>query len=107
MLTVSLDQGPISLCVSRVPPRAATSEPRGQRGVLHGNPASMPDFGRLASLLRDEFDVIAIDLPGFGRSGNVRAVPHESVLDTHARHIAAAIERVGLRNPFYLLGHSH
>lgn len=106
MVQVWLDQGPIQLCVSRVPLREKSGGRRGRLLLLHGNPASMHDFGHLASLLRDEFEVAAIDLPGFGRSGNVRPVAHESMLDTHARHIVAAAERIGW-DDFYLLGHSH
>jgi pimeloyl-ACP methyl ester carboxylesterase len=75
--------------------------------LLHGNPASMYDFARLAELLRDELEVVAIDLPGFGRSENVRLSRHESLLDTYARHVMAALDQLGWHEPFCLLGHSH
>jgi pimeloyl-ACP methyl ester carboxylesterase len=107
MVSVSLNQGPIALCVSRVPVRADSLSKRGRLLLLHGNPASMHDFGRLAALLCDEFELAAIDLPGFGRSANVRAVPGESLLDTYARHITAAMEQIGWHDSFYVLGHSH
>lgn len=67
----------------------------------------MHDFGRLAGLLGDDLEVVAIDLPGFGRSDNVRAQRHESLLDTYARHVIAVTEGLGWSEPFYLLGHSH
>jgi pimeloyl-ACP methyl ester carboxylesterase len=107
MIPVLADQGPVALCVSRVPVPEA---PRGKRGrllLLHGNPASMHDFGQLAALLNGELELVAIDLPGFGRSENAGPVRHESMLDTHARLLAAATDRIGWTEPFYVLGHSH
>ena len=105
-IQVQLDQGPVSLCVSRVPsPPGAI--PRGRMLLLHGNPANMHDFGEMAARLARELEVMAVDLPGFGRSDNVRPVQHESVLDTYARHVQAVVERLDWREPYYLLGHSH
>ncbi|MET0385651.1 MAG: alpha/beta hydrolase [Polyangiales bacterium] len=107
MVPVTVDQHPVSLCVSRVPPQDTTRSPRGRMLLLHGNPANMHDFGALAALLRDDFEVVALDLPGFGRSENVRCISAETVLHTYARHVVAAIDRIGWDGDFYLLGHSH
>ena len=110
MLSVSVDQGPIALCVSRLPLQTAreqAAQPRKRLLMLHGNPANMHDFGPLAALLRDEYELAALDLPGFGRSESVRAVPHESVLHTYARHVQAAASRIGWHDDYYILGHSH
>lgn len=107
MLAVSVNQGPIGLCVSKVGLRDAARGRRGRLLLLHGNPSNMHDFGPLASLLRDDFDVVALDLPGFGKSATVRALRHETVLDTYARHVEAAAHRIGWIEPFYVLGHSH
>lgn len=105
-ITVQLDQGPVTLCVSRVPQRHGAS-PRGRMLLLHGNPANMHDFEALAAHLGARLDVLAIDLPGFGRSGNVRRVRHETVLHSYARHVQAAVDALGWHEPYYLLGHSH
>lgn len=110
MVTVSVNpKRPVDLCVSRVPPRELTvaQAPKPQLILLHGNPASMHDFGRMAALLAVDFEVLAVDLPGFGRSADVKPVPEESVLDTFARHVFAAVDRVGWTAPVYVLGHSH
>lgn len=75
--------------------------------LLHGNPANMHDFGAMAARLGRELEVTAVDLPGFGRSGNVRRMRHESVLHTYARHVQAVVDGLGWTEPYYLLGHSH
>jgi pimeloyl-ACP methyl ester carboxylesterase len=75
--------------------------------LLHGNPASMYDFAELAELLRDHFELAAVDLPGFGRSANPVPGRHESLLDTYARHVEAAATCLGWTEAFHLLGHSH
>src|ERR1700753_4162170 len=75
----------ISLCVSRVPAGDRSERARDRLLLLHGNSASMDDFKSLAAQLRDDFELIAIVLPGFGRSANAPAVKSESVLETYAR----------------------
>jgi pimeloyl-ACP methyl ester carboxylesterase len=107
MIPVLAAQGPVALCVSRVPVPEAPPKKRGRLLLLHGNPASMHDFGHLAALLHGELELMAIDLPGFGRSENVRPAPHESVLDAHARLLTEAADRSGWTEPFFVLGHSH
>jgi pimeloyl-ACP methyl ester carboxylesterase len=108
MVSVSVDRRrSVKLCVSQLPCSAPAAGERKRIVLLHGNPANMHDFGPLALQLRDEFEVIAIDLPGFGRSDRVQPVRGESLLRTYARHVASAIERIGIRGDFHLLGHSH
>src|ERR1700759_4455503 len=107
MLAVSVNQGPIGLCISKVGLGGAAHGRRGRLLLLHGNPSNMHDFGELASLLREDFDVAALDLPGFGKSATVRALGHETVLDPYARHVEAAAHRLGWIEPFHVLGHSH
>jgi len=106
MITVQVHAQPVRLCVSRVA-YAGTGTSRGRWLLLHGNPASMYDFGRLARLLRAHYEVVAVDLPGFGRSENLRVVHHHSVLDSHAHHVEAVTRALGWDAPFFLLGHSH
>lgn len=104
MLSVSVDEDAVALCVSRIPPRAPA---RGRLLLLHGNPANMYDFGRLASLLSHELEVVALDLPGFGKSESLHPPRHGTLLDAYARYVMAAVDRLGWTEPFYLLGHSH
>jgi pimeloyl-ACP methyl ester carboxylesterase len=104
MVSVAVEQAAVALCVSRVAPRAV---PRGRLLLLHGNPANMYDFGRLAALLSHELEVVALDLPGFGKSESLHPPRHGSLLDSYARHVMGAIDRLGWNEPFYLLGHSH
>jgi pimeloyl-ACP methyl ester carboxylesterase len=107
MLPVSIGHGPISLCVSRVPGRAAVSGARQRLLLLHGNPANMHDFGPLAELLRDDLELLALDLPGFGWSDNAHTVGQETVLRTYARYVQAAVAQLGWTDRYYVLGHSH
>lgn len=103
---VRLDQGPVSVCVSKLPePHGAERQER--MLLLHGNPANMHDFGAMAAHLGKRMEVMAVDLPGFGRSGNLQRVPHESVLHTYARHVQAVVDDLGWTEPYCLLGHSH
>jgi pimeloyl-ACP methyl ester carboxylesterase len=104
-VTVTLEQGPVEVCVSRLPLRPGAARER--LILLHGNPASMHDFGPLAGMLRADFDVVAVDLPGFGRSGNLEPTSRESILDSYARCVVAAIDRVAPTAHFHVLGHSH
>jgi pimeloyl-ACP methyl ester carboxylesterase len=108
MVSVTVDRRPaVALCVSQLACSTPAAGPRKRIVLLHGNPANMHDFGPLALSLRGEFDVIAIDLPGFGRSERAPAARGESLLQTHARHVQAALDAVGCRDDFVLLGHSH
>ena len=105
-IAVRLDQGPVSVCVSSVPGQHGVNR-EGRLLLLHGNPANMHDFSGMAAHLGSRLDVVAVDLPGFGRSGNLRRVRHESVLHTYARHVQAVVDDLGWDEPYYLLGHSH
>ncbi len=97
----------VTVCVCRLGPEPGEGSRRPRLLLLHGNPASMQDFRPLAAALREDFELMALDLPGFGRSDAVRTEPHESVLDAYARHVAAAARELGLEEPYYVLGHSH
>jgi pimeloyl-ACP methyl ester carboxylesterase len=75
--------------------------------LLHGNPATMDDWGPLAELLSRDFALLAPDLPGFGRSDDVVSPLGSTALDTAAECALAAAREVGWTSPFYVLGHSH
>jgi pimeloyl-ACP methyl ester carboxylesterase len=112
-LSVCVDGGPpIEICVSRPPappvPEHPTPSPARPRLVLlHGNPSNMHDFGPLAARLAPDFELLALDLPGFGRSQSLPAALHDSVLASYAHHIRAALVRAGWTRNYHVLGHSH
>ena len=52
------------------------------------------------------FNVIALDYPGKGHSGNLR-MPSDYTLDTYAEIVEALVDQVNPAGKFHLLGHSH
>ncbi|MBY6241111.1 alpha/beta fold hydrolase [Methylosinus sp. Sm6] len=75
--------------------------------LLHGNPANLDDWSALAPLLDKEHEIVAIDLPGFGKSKPILRRAGESRLDVSARCIVALADRLGWHDPFFIVGHSH
>ena len=59
--------------------------------LLHGSPGRSGDFRRLAPLLGDHHHVVAVDLPGFGRS--TRKVPDYSIR-AHALYLEHLLDRL-------------
>src|SRR5436190_17814347 len=106
MVSVSAGRRPIALCLSRLG-NQDRSTGRGRLLLLHGNPASMQDFRHLSALLRKDFELCAIDLPGFGRSEMLAPEAGQSMLDAYASHVLAAADRIGWSEPFFVMGHSH
>lgn len=104
-LTVGDDR--VTVCVSRLAGSGRTQGAARRLLLLHGNPATMQDFRPLAAVLRDDFELMAVDLPGFGRSQAVPTPGTQSVLDVFARHVAAVASELGFTEPYYVLGHSH
>lgn len=73
--------------------------------LLHGNPGNLDDFVRLAPKLEFAAELLAIDLPGFGRSP---APPTSSALTLSglASVAFAAADAYGW-STFEIIGHSH
>lgn len=71
---------------------------------LHGTPGSLSDYGRYLrdSQLRDRYQLISIDRPGFGYSdfGNTMDLEHQAKL------ISSLIDSISNNKPVYLVGHS-
>lgn len=63
-------------------------------------------FDFFAEGAAENFNVIAIDYPGKGHSGNLR-MPGDYTLDTYAAIIMKAIEHLDPQNKFHMIGHSH
>ncbi len=71
------------------------SDPSSDKPVLlliHGSPGSSDVVRGLANLLKDDFRIIAPDLPGFGAS---HAIPDYSFA-AHARCVLALLDRLGV-----------
>jgi len=93
------------LCTAKFPGQSRNDLPR--MLLLHSNPANLDDWHVLAPLLSEEFEIVAADLPGFGKSDSVLRRAGESRLDASARSIVALADCLGWSEPFFLAGHSH
>ena len=70
--------------------------------VLHGWGASIDAVGSIADGLADRFEVVALDLPGFGEAAEP---PEPWDVAAYARFVLAACDALGLER-FSLIGHS-
>jgi pimeloyl-ACP methyl ester carboxylesterase len=74
--------------------------------LLHGNPGNLDDFVALFSKLDFAAEVLAIDLPGFGRSAPAPLSLSALTLSDLARVAFAAADAHGW-STFEIIGHSH
>lgn len=95
----------IALCVARFGDRSTKDRPHVL--LLHGNPSNLDDWRVLAPLLGENCEIVAVDLPGFGKSEPVPRRADESRLDASARVVVALADALGWREPFFVMGHSH
>jgi pimeloyl-ACP methyl ester carboxylesterase len=72
--------------------------------LLHGWGDSARGLAKLQKNLADKYEVLALDLPGFG---GTQAPQSAWDLDDYARFIVAALEKLELKQPYALLGHSN
>ncbi len=75
--------------------------------LLHGNPANLDDWSVLASLLGEAHEIVAVDLPGFGKSKPILRQTGKCRLDAIARCIVALADALDWHDPFFVVGHSH
>ena len=92
--------GGVDLHVRHTPAGSADAEPA---LLVHGLGGSATNWTDFAGLLRHRFDVRALDLPGFGRSGP--SPDRDYSLHAHARTVAAYLRLSG-RGPVHLVGNS-
>ncbi len=72
--------------------------------LLHGWGDSAKGLSQLQRQLAAHYQVLALDLPGFG----VTEVPHESWdLDNYAHFVRAVLEKLALKQPYAVIGHSN
>lgn len=90
---------PVRICYRRQQPRTGDAP---TLILLHGSPGSSGNFRRLMPRLAKDLDVIAPDLPGFGRS--TRYVPDYS-LRAHARYVLALMDELDIERAA-VLGYS-
>lgn len=87
--------------------RTQTGTTRPACVLLHGNPGSLLDWEHLFEPLARLADVVAIDLPGFGRSARPGSDPSQLDLEHLARDAVAVGDLLSPDAPFFLIGHSH
>ncbi|MBU9713759.1 alpha/beta fold hydrolase [Evansella tamaricis] len=71
--------------------------------LIHGFVSSTYTFNRLVPLLEKHFSIIAIDLPGFGRSEKSTSFVYS--FENYAKVVAECIDYFGLTD-VYVVGHS-
>lgn len=69
---------------------------------VHGYLGGSDMWAEQIEYFKQSFDVIAVDLPGFGKSHELQA--HDSIFDISA-HVLSFLRDIGVEE-FYLLGHS-
>ncbi len=72
--------------------------------LLHGWGDSLAGLAQLQKELAAQYEVLAIDLPGFGGTQAPQAAWD---LDDYARFIAAALQKLELKQPYAVIGHSN
>lgn len=79
---------------------------RGQRCVLlvHGWGDSLQTFTHLQKFLGKNHTVLSVDLPGFGSS---QLPPSVWGLDEYGEFLASFLRKVGVANPYAIIGHSN
>ena len=75
--------------------------------LIHGNPASLGHWHRIAPRLAAFGDVAALDLPGFGLSPTPSNGAEGLSLESLAEVSVATADALQWKEPFYILGHSH
>ena len=71
--------------------------------MLHGWATSLDDFGEVIKELQN-YDVTALDLPGFGASETPEG---DWGLKEYAKFVASFCKKVGLNDLYGLVGHSN
>lgn len=71
--------------------------------ILHGWGANLTTMQSITNLLQTHYQVIAIDMPGFGESEEPKDVWNSF---DFADHIEALLDHLGI-DSFHILGHSH
>jgi pimeloyl-ACP methyl ester carboxylesterase len=70
---------------------------------LHGNPDSADMWRGVIDRLRDSFRCLAVDLPGFGRSGTPR--DFDGSLASMSRWVDDVVRAIGIDEPLNIVGH--
>jgi pimeloyl-ACP methyl ester carboxylesterase len=71
---------------------------------LHGWGDSSKTFLNLINDLKDDFDCIAVDLPGFG---NTQLPPKAWSLDDYAKFVESFLNKIGINNLGAIIAHSN
>lgn len=65
--------------------------------MIHGNGGSMKDFHRSVKLLQRHFTVYTLDLPGHGKSENIKEYHYDDL----ASYVYEFIKELGMKKPVY------
>lgn len=63
-------------------------------------------FDFFAEGAAENYNIIALDYPGKGHSGNLK-MPNDYTLETYAKMVEALIDHVSPEGKFHMIGHSH
>jgi pimeloyl-ACP methyl ester carboxylesterase len=72
--------------------------------LLHGWGDNLQGLKNIADDLANDFQVLALDLPGFGAT---QAPDGVWDLDNYSRFLAAMLAKLGLEQPYAVIGHSN
>jgi pimeloyl-ACP methyl ester carboxylesterase len=73
--------------------------------LMHGYMMSHVCFAEVTEQLSQQFEVFAVDLPGFGQSDRPPATQYSYTLAGYTRTVSGLLDRLGLARPA-LVGHS-
>jgi pimeloyl-ACP methyl ester carboxylesterase len=72
--------------------------------LLHGWGDDLTTFRQLSAMLAGAFDVIAVDLPGFGKTETPK---NDWKLDDFALFTADFLRKIGIKETYAVIGHSN
>jgi pimeloyl-ACP methyl ester carboxylesterase len=72
--------------------------------LLHGWGDSLATYASLQTTLAKKYQVLAIDLPGFGSS---QAPPKAWNLDNYSQFLASCLTKLDIKNVYAIIGHSN
>jgi len=103
IISVTVGSREHDVCASYL--RSSQEDSRVKFVLIHGNPSSMDDWEPLSGFLLKHGNILAFDLPGFGRSP--RASEEDVSLNTLSELTVSLARYFGWRSDLTIVGHSH
>jgi pimeloyl-ACP methyl ester carboxylesterase len=82
------------------------SNPKDTLVLIHGVSSSTVTYFPVIDELSKEFDIVLIDLPGFGRSTCTKIPKHENVAEFYSMVLKQCLLTLNIMNPVTFIGHS-